>query len=74
MCQSFENQRADLNVRAGRRLLQFAQKLCEFQQSIPWSMLERSKRRIASGRLTRDKAPFLREALAEETRTLSVSR
>jgi hypothetical protein len=31
-----------------------------FDQPIPWSALERSKRRIAPGRLTKDQAPFLR--------------
>jgi hypothetical protein len=31
-----------------------------FDQPIPWSALERSKRRMAPGRLTKDKVPFLR--------------
>jgi TniQ len=31
-----------------------------FDQLIPWSALERSKRRIAPGRLATDRAPFLR--------------
>jgi hypothetical protein len=31
-----------------------------FDQLIPWSALERSKRRVAPGRLTKDKEPFLR--------------
>ena len=31
-----------------------------FDQPIPWSSLERSKRRIAPGRLAKDQTPFLR--------------